>query len=144
MKITKKILNGKAGIVKSSFTGSNLTRYSGLNLVAKYMNRQGMIKTISKAFPTKRYNATKFSVNQIILSVILASMSGINRMSKISRFTDDGLVCTILKLTKGINENAISIGLKNLGQSGARCLQSLLLLKNSSWLNESNFRNNHS
>ena len=138
MKITKKRLNGKAGIVKSSFTGSNLTRYSGLNVVAKYMNRQGVIKTISKAFPTQRHNATKFGVNQIMLSVVLASMSGINRMSKISTFTNDGLVRSILKLTKGINENAISTGLKNLGQSGARCLQSLLLSKNSSWLNESN------
>ena len=138
MKITKKILNGKAGIVKSSFTGSNLTRYSGLNVVAKYMNRQGMIKTISKAFPTQRYNATKFGVNQIMLSVVLASMSGINRMSKISTFTNDGLVGSILKLTKGINENAISTGLKDLGQSGARRLQSLLLSKNSSWLDESN------
>ena len=138
MKITKKRLNGKAGIVKSSFTGSNLTRYSGLNVVAKYMNRQGIIKTISKAFPALRYNASKFGVNQVILSVVLASMSGINRMSKISTFTNDGLVGSILKLTKGINENAISTGLKNLGQSGARCLQSLLLSKNSSWLNESN------
>ena len=138
MKITKKRLNGKAGIVKSSFTGSNLTRYSGLNVVAKYMDRQGMIKTISKAFPTQSYNATKFGINQIMLSVVLASISGINRISKISTFTNDGLVRSILKLTKGINQDAISTGLKNLGQSGARCLQSLLLSKNSSWLNESN------
>jgi len=136
MKITKKRLIGKAGVVKSSFSGSNLTRYSGLNVVAKYMNRQGMIKTISKVFPTQRCNATKFEINQIMLSIVLASMSGINRMSKIAMFTNDGLVRSILKLDKGINENAISTGLKNLGQAGSRCLQSLLLSKSSSWLKE--------
>ncbi|ALO16863.1 Transposase [Salinivirga cyanobacteriivorans] len=136
MQDTKRRLNSKAGIVKSSFTSSKLTLYSGLNVVAKYMNRQGLIKTISKEFPTQRFNATKFDVNQIMLSVVLASMSGINRMCKISTFTNDGLVRSILKLTKGINENAISIGLKNLGQSGARHLQSLLLSKNSGWLKE--------
>ncbi|MCF8297398.1 MAG: hypothetical protein K9J13_07655 [Saprospiraceae bacterium] len=35
-------------------------------------------------------------------------------MSKISMFTDDGLVCSLLKLSQGININAISNGLKNL------------------------------
>lgn len=140
MKNTKKRLNGRAGVVKSSFSGSNLTRYSGLNVVAKYMNRQGIIKTISKGFQTQRHNATKFDINQIMLSVVMASMSGINRMSKIAMFTEDGLVRSILKLEKGINENAISSRLKSLGQSGARSLQSLLLSKNSRWLNESNLR----
>jgi len=79
-------------IVISSFTGNNLTRYSGLNVVVKYMNRQGIIKIISKIFPTQRYNATKFGVNQILFSIVLASRSEINRISKISTFTNDGLV----------------------------------------------------
>lgn len=138
MKNTKKIILNKAGVVKASFSGSNLTRYSGLNVVAKYMNRQGIIKSISKAFQSPIYNATKFGINQIMLSVIFASMSGINRMSKISMFTNDGLVRSILKLNKGINKNALSTELKKLGQTGSRCLQSLLLSKNSSWLDESN------
>lgn len=104
------------------------------------MNRQGITKSISKAFQTQRSNATKFGHNQIMLSIVLASMSGINRVRKIALFTEDGLVRSILKLEKGINENAISTGLKKMGQSGARCLQSLLLSKNSRWLHESNLR----
>ena len=40
MKNTKKKLNSQSKIVKVSFTGSNITKYSGLNTVAKYMNRQ--------------------------------------------------------------------------------------------------------
>ena len=134
MKNTKKRLINKAGVVKSSFTGSNLTRYSGLNTVAKYMNRQGIIKSISKAFPALMHNATKFGINQIMLSVLFASMSGINRLSKTARFTEDGLIRTLLKLPKGINENALSSGLKKLGQAGARSLQALLLTKNTRWL----------
>ena len=40
-------------------------------------------------------------------------------------------------MDKAINENAISGTLKNLGQSGARKLQMLLLSKNARWLHES-------
>lgn len=137
MKITKKTLKNKAGVVKQSFSGRNLTLYSGLNTVAKYLNKQGIITSINKSFPTRIHNATKFGINQILLSVILASISGINRISKIAMFTNDGLVRAILKLEKGINENTISAGLKNMGQSGARLLQSELLSKNSRWLSES-------
>lgn len=53
------------------------------------------------------------------------------------RLSGDGLVKALLKLDKAINENAISTTLKNLGQSGARKLQMLLLSKNSQWVHES-------
>ena len=43
MKNTKKKLNSQSKIVKASFTGSNITKYSGLNTVAKYMNRQNIV-----------------------------------------------------------------------------------------------------
>jgi hypothetical protein len=39
MKNTKKKLNSQSRVVKASFTCSNITKYSGLNSVAKYMNR---------------------------------------------------------------------------------------------------------
>lgn len=55
----------------------------------------------------------------------------------ISTFSGDGLVKSLLKLDKAINENAISATLKNLGQSGARKLQMLLLSNNAKWLRES-------
>lgn len=47
MKNTKKKLNSQSGVVKATFTGSNITKYSGLNTVAKFMNRQNIIKSIS-------------------------------------------------------------------------------------------------
>jgi len=137
MKNTKKKLNGQSKIVKASFTGSNITKYSGLNTVAKYMNKQGIIKSVSTLFPTEWHSATKFGVNQILLSVAMSSFCGINRICRIASFTGDGLVRVLLKLNEAINENTISVTLKKLGQSGARKLQSFLLSKNARWLKES-------
>ena len=134
MKNTKKKLNGKSRVVKASFSGSNITKYSGLNTVAKYMNRQGIVKSISTLFPTEWHSATKFGVNQILISIVMSSFCGINRICKIASFTGDGLVRALLKLDKAINENAISATLKQLGQNGARRLQTLLLFKNAEWM----------
>ncbi len=140
MKNTKKKLNNQTIVVKSSFTGSNITKYAGLNTVAKYMNRQNIIRSVSSSFPTVWYNATKFGINQILMAITLASISGISRICKISDFSGDGLVRALLKLNKAINENAISKGLKKLGESGARKLQMLLLTKNARWLRESGLK----
>jgi hypothetical protein len=137
MKNTKKKLKNQYKVVKSSFTGTNITKYSGLNTVAKYMNRQHIVKSISTSFPTEWHNATKFGVNQVLMAITLASISGINRIYRIAVFSGDGLVKALLKLDKAINENAISATLKNLGQSGARKLQEFLLSKNARWLRES-------
>jgi len=134
MKNTKKKLKGQSRVVKYSFTGNNITKYSGLNTVAKYMNKQGIVKSISTLFPTEWHSATKFGVNQILISIAMSSFCGINRICKIASFTGDGLVRALLKLDKAINENAISATLKKLGQSGARKLQMLLLTKNARWL----------
>ena len=140
MKNTKKKLNSQSKVVKASFTGSNITKYSGLNSVAKYMNRQDIVKSISVSFPTRWHNATKFGVNQILMAVTLASISGISRICKIAAFSGDGLVKALLKLDKAINENAISAALKDLGQNGARKLQQLLLSKNAGWLHKSGLK----
>jgi hypothetical protein len=137
MKNTKKKLKNQSKVVKASFTGSNITKYSGLNTVAKYMNCQHIVKSISSLFPTEWHNATKFGVNQVLMTITLASISGINRIYRIAMFSGDGLVKALLKLDKAINENAISATLKNLGQSGAHKLQEFLLSRNARWLRES-------
>ena len=137
MKSTNKKLKGQSRVVKYSFSGNNITKYSGLNTVAKYMNKQDIIKSVSTLFPTRWHSATKFGINQILLSVVMSSFCGINRICRISSFTGDGLVRVLLKLNKAINENAISTALKKLGQSGARKLQSFILSKNALWLKES-------
>jgi hypothetical protein len=141
MKNTKEKLKGQSRVVKATFTGNNITKYSGLNTVAKYMNKQGIVKSISTLFPTEWHSATKFWVNQILISIAMSSFCGINRICKIASFIGDGLVRALLKLNKAINENAISATLKKLGQGGARKLQMLLLSKNARWLEESGLEN---
>jgi hypothetical protein len=140
MKNTKKKLNNQSKVVKASFTGSNITKFSGLNTVAKYMNRQNIVKSISSSFPTQWHNATKFGVNQVLMAITLSSISGINRICRIAAFSGDGLVKALLKLDKAINEDAISATLKGLGQKGARKLQDFLLSKNAGWLHESGLK----
>ncbi len=140
MKNTNKKLKNQSKVVKASFTGSNITRYSGLNTVAKYMNGQNIVKSISTLFPTRWHNATKFGVNQVLMAITLSSISGINRICRISAFSGDGLVKVLLKLNKAINEDAISVTLKGLGQKGARKLQALLLTRNAGWLRESGMK----
>lgn len=93
------------------------------------MNRQNIVKSISTSFPTDWHNATKFGVNQILMAITLASISGIKRINKIAALV--AMVClvkTLLKLDKAINENAISAALKGLGQKGARKLQIAITL----------------
>ena len=136
MKNTDNILKGQTKVVKHTFSGSNITRFSGLNTISGYMNKQGIIRLISSHFPTRRHNATKFGVNQILLAIVFASLSGINRICHMANFTGDGLVRVLLNLKKAINENTISVTLKKLGQSGARTLQTLLLDNNSRWLDQ--------
>ncbi len=137
MKNTKNKLNGNTKVLRCSFTGNRLTMYSGLNKVSQYLRKQNIGKEVNDMFKTTWHNSTKFGTDQILLSIILASIAGANRISRIANFTNDTLVQVILKLNKGINENAISLKLKELGQSGARQLQTYLLARNSKWLAKS-------
>lgn len=137
MKNTKKKLKGQSKTVKHSFSDNNIIKNSGLNMATKYMNKQDIIKSVSALFPTQWHSATKYGVNQILFSLAMSSFCGINHICRVSSFTGDGLIRILLK----INQNAISIALKKLGQNGTRKLQSSLLSKNAYWLKESNLTN---
>ncbi|MCK5678817.1 MAG: IS1380 family transposase [Flavobacteriaceae bacterium] len=134
MKSTTKFINGKIKSIKHSFTGGNITMYSGINIVAKYLKRDKTTKRISKLFPTRKENATKFTKFQVIMAITFASLAGVNRIKKIANFTQDPLIQANLGLGKALNENVISSTLKTMGQSGARELEEELLKKNSIFL----------
>lgn len=110
-------------VVKSSFTGTNITKFSGLSPIMKFFGKLKIGKQINTTFATKMYNATKFTNVQIFLTVILASLGGIKRISRISNFSGDGLLKALLGLKKQINGNAISKCFKILGEKGAHLLQ---------------------
>ncbi len=137
MKNTTKFIKSKIKSIKYSFTGGNITMYSGINIVAKYLKRDKTTKGISKLFPTKKENATKFTKFQVIMAITFSSLAGINRIKKIANFTQDPLIQVSLGLKKALNENVISDTLKKMGQAGARKLEEELLEKNSIYLKNS-------
>jgi len=94
-----------------------------LNVIGKYIHRQKIDRRINHLFSTPWYNSTKFAYNQIVLSILLASLAGINRISRIANFTEDNLVKFLLGLEKRFNKDTISSALKCLSQRGARTLQ---------------------
>jgi hypothetical protein len=137
MKNTNKKLNHQIKVIKAYFSGSCITKYSGITKIASYFKRKKIDKQLNNIFVTKKYNATKISIVQILLSIVFASLSGINRLSKIANFTQDPLIKTTIGLEKSINENIFSRILKKLSQTGARKLQKYLLELNSKYLENS-------
>ena len=71
------------------------------------------------------YNATKFSLTQLMFAVVLASMSGICHLTGVANFTNDPLIQALLGLKNALNKDVISVRFKELGQRGARLLEEL-------------------
>ncbi len=115
-------------------------RHSVLNTVAKFLNRQKIVKVFGKPFPKVLHNATEFGFKQILMAITLSSISGISRICKMAAFSSDSLLKPLLKLDRAINENAISAPLKTWGQRSLPKLQMLLLSKNTQWLHESGLK----
>ena len=113
----------KSKNVKHAFTGNKLTNYGGLSPIMKYINKLKLGLSLNNLFPTIMHNATKFTNVQVLLSVVMASFAGINRLQRIAAFTYDALVKVLLGLETGLNKDVISTRLKGLGQAGAILLQ---------------------
>jgi hypothetical protein len=126
--------------IKHSFTGTKLTKYAGLSPIMKFINKLKIGQQLNELFPTEKTNATKFSYAQIILSLILASLSGVNRVIRISNFTADSLVQTLLRLSKNLNKDVIGQRLKKLGQQGSVFFQEYTFKKIRQWIKESGLK----
>jgi len=123
--------------VNHAFTGNKLTNYAGLSPVMKYINKLKLGLSLNDLFPTMMHNATKFSNVQILLSLVLASLAGINRLKRIAAFSHDALVKVLLGLETGLNKDVINTRLKQLGQAGAIMLQEHLFQLSTNWLTTS-------
>ena len=124
----------KSKNIKNSFTGEKLTSYAGLSPIMKHINKLKLGQELNDLFPTQMHNSSKFSNVQIMMAVILASFSGINRLIKISFFTCDSLVMALLGLSTGLNKDVISARLKALGQAGAIQLHEHLFKYTTLWI----------
>lgn len=126
--------------ITHSFTGTRLTQFAGLTAVMKFLNNLEIGKELNNLFPTVKYNSTKYSNTQILLSILLSSLAGINRLKRISNFTNDSLVQLLLKLKKGLNKDVISNRLKTLGEKGSNQLDQYLGRKNKEFIETSNLK----
>jgi len=95
---SNKTMEFKAGKADKNFTEERLTNYTGLAIVSKYIQTQSLGSLLDGLFPTTKQNATKFSTTQIMLAVVLASMSDVHRMNRIENFICDPLVQLLLNL----------------------------------------------
>jgi hypothetical protein len=134
MKNTKKLSQFKSKNISHAFTATKLTLYSGLSPMMKYINSLKLGSDLNKLFPTLMYNASKFSNAQVLLSVVLASLAGVQRLKRIAHFTADILIMKLLGLDKGLNKDVMGVRLKQLGQSGSIKLQELLFRRQKKWL----------
>jgi len=114
-----KLAKHKTQNIKHSFTGTQLTQYAGLSPLTKYLERIKLGRQLNDLFPTVLHNATKFSTAKIMLSVILASLAGAHRQTRIASFTRDALGGKLLNLENGLNKDVIGVRFKELGQRGA-------------------------
>lgn len=138
MQNTKRNSQFKSEIVEHSFTGKQLTAYAGLSpLVRQLSSRFKLGEALNALFPSVIYNATKFSTAQTMMAVVLASLAGIHRLSRIAIFTHDPLVKRLLNLKKGLNKDVIGKRFKELGQAGAIHLHEYGLGLAKNWLEES-------
>ncbi|MGD8780374.1 MAG: IS1380 family transposase [Ignavibacteria bacterium] len=132
-KNTEKI-SYKTKKIKHSFTGRMLTNYAGLSPIMQYIDKEEIGKQLNSIFPTEKKNATKFSNVQVILGILLASLSGVNRVVRISNFTADSLVKNLLNLKKHLNKDVIGQRLKKLGQKGSVKFQEYTFRKVKQWV----------
>jgi hypothetical protein len=124
-KISKKI-SFTAGKAEKSFCSEKITSYTGLTRIWDYLCSKGVEKVFNSRFATKGSNSTKFLNVQILLSIVLANLSGVFRLSHIEKFTGDPLVCHLLNLPKQIDEDVFKTRLEQLGERGAHKLQTII------------------
>jgi len=99
---------------------------------------KGLIGLLNKVFPTIQYNSTKFSKVQLLLSIALAHLSCIHRLSRIEAFTCDPLVRHLLGLKSRIEDSTLKDKLSKLGDEGASLLRDALFSLTGKWLCKSN------
>ena len=106
----------------------------------KFINKFSIGKEFNSLFPTVKYNSTKYSNTQIMLIVLLSSFAGINRLKRITNFSNDSLVQLLLRLKKGLNKDVFSNRLKTLGAKWANQLDQYLVRKSKDFIETSKLK----
>jgi len=133
LKSTKKT-SFKPAKVGRNFTSENLTQYSGLTVINDYTNHTGLFAALDKYFFTHIKSATQILHIQIFSAIIFASICGIHRLSKISKFMHDPLVRKLLGLKGGFEDSNLKKRLEQLGERGSHTLLEMGLSLTKQWV----------
>lgn len=101
-----------AKTIKTSFTGGNLTNYSGIYPLFKFMKKMRINHLFEQRISIQDKANQKYSLSQILQSIVLGTLSGMDRLIKIENFTLDPLVQHILALKDKIDIDTIRYHIK--------------------------------
>lgn len=97
--------------IKSSFTGGALTNYSGIKTFHTFMKKLGVIKGLNSLSIKLHHNA-KTDTGTLLSILLLGIVSGMNRISKIEKFSYDPLLQKLFGITEKISDSTIIDRLK--------------------------------
>jgi len=101
--------------IRTSFTGGKLTNYSGIYPMFKFMKKMGLDHLYSQKISLEQKTNQIYSLSQIFNAVILGTLSGMNRLSKIENFTLDPLVRYLLAIENKLDIDTIRYHIKKFG-----------------------------
>ena len=101
--------------VKTSFSGGNLTNYSGIYPLFKFMKKMRLNHLFEQKISLADKSNQTYSLSQILYAVILGTLSGMNRLIKIENFTLDPLVRHLLAIEDKLDIDTIRYHIKKFG-----------------------------
>ncbi len=101
--------------VKTSFSGGNLTNYSGIYPLYKFMKKMGLNNLFEQRISIIEKSNQIYSLSQILYAVILGTLSGMNRLIKIENFTLDPLVRHLLDIKDKLDIDTIRYHINKFG-----------------------------
>jgi len=101
--------------VKTSFSGGNLTNYSGIYPLFKFMKKMRLNNLFEQRISLVEKSNQNYSLSQILYAVILGTLSGMNRLIKIENFTLDPLVRHLLEIEYKLDIDTIRYHIKKFG-----------------------------
>lgn len=111
--------------IQTSFTGGNLTNYSGISTLHKFMEKMGLNEAFNSLGIALGQNS-KYDTSTILTVLTLGLQSGMNRLSKIEMFSHDPLLQRLLGLSDKISDSTIINRLKRFTMSNTNEFMNLI------------------
>jgi hypothetical protein len=101
--------------IKTSFSGGNLTNYSGIYPLFKFMKKMKLKHLFEQKISIVDKSNQSYSLSQILHAVVLGTLCGMNRLIKIETFTLDPLVRHLLAIENKLDIDTIRYHIKKFG-----------------------------